>query len=642
MSDIHIRITGRAGRITLARPAALNAMTYEMCVAIEDALHRWRDDGAVALVVIDAEGERAFCSGGDIAELYATGTQGDFAYGQKFWADEYRLNNVIFNYPKPVVSFLQGFTMGGGVGIGCHGSHRIVGESSQIAMPECGIGLVPDVGGSLMLALAPGRVGEYLGITAARMDADDAIYAGFADTYVPQSMWTNLISQLEKSGDPSCISDMATDAPVGSLRGQQEQIDALFAGEALSDITQLLRINTSDFATHCVKLMGRNSPLSMACTVEMIHRLRGPSLTMEKALDLEYRFTARAMEHGDFLEGIRAAIIDKDRSPKWQYADTDVPPVAVSKMLAPLGKNALSFKRETAMTRYTIGFIGLGNMGAPMAHNLANAGHTVVGFDTAGTTATGVTPAKTAQEACAGADFVITMLPNGAILRSVAEQILPSMKAGATLIDCSTVDVESARDVGAQATEMGLGFVDAPVSGGVGGASGGTLTFMAGGSDTAFAAASPLFDIMGQKAVHCGDAGAGQAAKICNNMILGATMIATCEAFALADKLGLERQKMFDVVSTSSGYSWSMNAYCPAPGVGPQSPSDNGYAPGFAAELMLKDLGLSQQAAEAVDADTPMGALARALYAQFVENEDGLGKDFSAMLPRLAARGHKA
>ena len=290
------------------------------------------------------------------------------------------------------------------------------------------------------------------------------------------------------------------------------------------------------------------------------------------------------------------------------------------------------------MSSTKIGFIGLGNMGAPMAHNLANAGHNVVGFDTAGTTAEGVGVATTAEAACADADFVITMLPNGAILRSVAAQVLPAMKAGATLIDCSTVDVESARDVGAKAAEMGLGFVDAPVSGGTGGASGGTLTFMTGGTDTAFAAAAPLFDIMGQKAVHCGEAGAGQAAKICNNMILGATMIATCEAFALADKLGLDRQKMFDVVSTSSGYSWSMNAYCPAPGVGPTSPADNDYNPGFAAELMLKDLGLSQQAAEAVDADTPMGALAQALYAKFVDEEDGRGRDFSAMLPRLAAR----
>ena len=165
---------------------------------------------------------------------------------------------------------------------------------------------------------------------------------------------------------------------------------------------------------------------------------------------------------------------------------------------------------------------------------------------------------------------------------------------------------------------------------------------MVGGSAGDFATVKPLFDIMGQKAVHCGDSGAGQAAKICNNMILGVTMIATCEAFALADKLGLDRQKMFDVVSTSSGYSWSMNAYCPAPGVGPTSPADNGYRPGFAAELMLKDLRLSQQAAEGADADTPMGELATRLYAEFVEREDGRGRDFSAMLPRLAARGRPA
>jgi 3-hydroxyisobutyrate dehydrogenase len=180
--------------------------------------------------------------------------------------------------------------------------------------------------------------------------------------------------------------------------------------------------------------------------------------------------------------------------------------------------------------------------------------------------------------------------------------------------------------------------VDAPVSGGIGGAAAGTLTFMAGGTDEAFAKVAPLFEIMGQKAVHCGGSGAGQAAKICNNMILGVTMIATCEAFALADKLGLDRQKMYDVVSTSSGYSWTMNAYTPAPGIGAKSPADNDYKPGFASELMLKDLNLSQMAAEAVDADTPMGRKAAELYRRFVEEEDGRGKDFSAMLPRFEKR----
>ncbi|SHI86671.1 3-hydroxyisobutyrate dehydrogenase [Shimia gijangensis] len=285
-----------------------------------------------------------------------------------------------------------------------------------------------------------------------------------------------------------------------------------------------------------------------------------------------------------------------------------------------------------------IGFIGLGNMGGPMATNLAKAGHDVTGFDMADVAIDGVTLAATGIEAATGADVVITMLPNGAILRAVANDVIPAMSKGAALVDCSTVDVESARAVADQAGAAGLLFVDAPVSGGVGGAAGGTLTFMAGGSAEAFAKADPLFDIMGQKAVHCGEAGAGQAAKICNNMILGVTMIATCEAFSLADKLGLSREKMFDVVSTSSGYSWTMNAYCPAPGVGPQSPSDNDYKPGFAADLMLKDLRLSQQAAEAADADTPMGQMARDLYAQFVENEDGAGMDFSAMLPRFEKR----
>ncbi len=288
-----------------------------------------------------------------------------------------------------------------------------------------------------------------------------------------------------------------------------------------------------------------------------------------------------------------------------------------------------------------IGFIGLGNMGNPMAANLVAVGHDVAGFDTAQVSIPGVEMVDSGANAASGVEIVITMLPNGQILRAVADEIIPAMSPGSVWIDCSTVDVDSARAVADQAAAADVLAVDAPVSGGIGGAAAGTLTFMAGGSDTAFEKAKPLFDIMGQKAVHCGESGAGQAAKICNNMILGVTMIATCEAFALADKLGLDRQKMFDVVSTSSGYSWTMNAYCPAPGVGPASPADNDYLPGFAAELMLKDLRLSQQAAESSDADTPMGQVATAIYEKFVEDEDGLGKDFSAMLPRFEKRGRK-
>ena len=289
-----------------------------------------------------------------------------------------------------------------------------------------------------------------------------------------------------------------------------------------------------------------------------------------------------------------------------------------------------------------VAFIGLGNMGAPMAANLRAAGHVLTGYDISAIYPAGIAPSGGIAQAVAGVDVVITMLPDGAILRRVAAEAIPAMAPGAVLCDCSTVDVQSARAVAEQAAAAGLGVLDAPVSGGTGGAAAGTLTFMVGGPQAAFDTVLPLFQIMGQKAVHCGGAGAGQAAKICNNMILGATMIATCEAFALADKLGLSRQSMFDVVSTSSGYSWSMNAYCPAPGIGPHSPADNDYRPGFAAELMLKDLRLSQEAARAVDADTPMGQRATDLYRRFVEDEDGRGQDFSAMLIRLCARGHDA
>lgn len=281
-----------------------------------------------------------------------------------------------------------------------------------------------------------------------------------------------------------------------------------------------------------------------------------------------------------------------------------------------------------------IGFIGLGNMGAPMAANLIKAGHEVTGFDVAGVTVQGAANTASAAEAASGQDAVITMLPNGEILRAVYAEIVPEGAKGSVFIDCSTVDVDSAKAAHELASTNGLLSVDAPVSGGVGGAAAGSLTFMAGGSDEAFAGAAPLFEIMGQKAVHCGAAGAGQSAKICNNMLLGISMIGACEAFALAEKLGLSAQSLFDVVSTSSGSCWSVNTYCPVPGVGPQSPADNDYKPGFAADLMLKDLKLSQQAAGSVSAQTPMGARATELYDQFV-SDDGKGRDFSAMIEKL-------
>ncbi|WP_224814595.1 enoyl-CoA hydratase/isomerase family protein [Hasllibacter sp. MH4015] len=340
--DIHIRIEGRAGRITLNRPEALNAITYKMCLAIEAALDDWTGDDRVELVLIDATGERAFCAGGDIQEMYDTGMAGDFAYGRRFWADEYRMNAKMFRFPKPVVTFLHGFTMGGGVGVGCHGSHRIVCESSQIAMPECGIGLVPDVGGSLLLARAPGRLGEYLGVTAARMGPADAIYAEFADYYIPEDTWQSLKDTLIETGDWEAVDRAAEAPPQGVLNFQQDAIDRLFGGETLRDVaTDLQNDGVSVTCREAMKMMARNSPLSMACAIELVHRARLRD-DIGHALQNEYRFTARSMEHGDFLEGIRAAIIDKDRNPSWKHAGlTDPSPLDVSNMLRPLGPDEL-------------------------------------------------------------------------------------------------------------------------------------------------------------------------------------------------------------------------------------------------------------------------------------------------------------
>jgi 3-hydroxyisobutyrate dehydrogenase len=283
-----------------------------------------------------------------------------------------------------------------------------------------------------------------------------------------------------------------------------------------------------------------------------------------------------------------------------------------------------------------IAFIGLGNMGGPMAANLVKAGHRVVGFDLVeklrgDAAANGVAVAGSARAAVAEADVVITMLPAGRHVIAAWSDSLPAARRGALFIDCSTIDVDSARRAHQAADAAAMPCLDAPVSGGVGGAVGASLTFMAGGSEAAFAAGKPILEAMGKRIVHCGGAGAGQAAKICNNMILGATMIATCEAFALAEKLGLSAQALYDVASTSSGQSWSLTAYCPVPGPVPASPANRDYKPGFAAALMLKDLRLAQEAAAGVGAVTPIGAQAAQLYALFAAAGHA-GDDFSGII----------
>ncbi|MGK9053918.1 3-hydroxyisobutyrate dehydrogenase [Neorhizobium petrolearium] len=286
-----------------------------------------------------------------------------------------------------------------------------------------------------------------------------------------------------------------------------------------------------------------------------------------------------------------------------------------------------------------IAFVGLGNMGGPMAANLVKAGHEVRGFDLSeaslqAAAATGVNGSASLAEAVRDAECVITMLPKGQHVLAVWTDLATLIAEGTLVIDCSTIDVESARRAHKLAEVMNSVSLDAPVSGGTGGAAAGTLTFMVGGSETAFARGKPILEAMGRKIVHCGGAGAGQAAKICNNMILGISMIGVCEAFGLAEKLGLSHQALFDVASTSSGQCWSLTTYCPVPGPVPTSPANNDYRPGFAAALMLKDLTLSQEAARQSGAATPLGQHAAELYAEFEKAGHG-GDDFSAIIHML-------
>lgn len=334
MDDQTIRTAGRAGRITFTRPKALNALTHAMARAIHDALDGWRDDPAVALVIIDAEGDRAFCAGGDIAAVYHAGRAGDHQVGRDFFRDEYRMNAAIADFPKPIVAFMQGFVMGGGVGVGGHASHRIVGDTTRIAMPESGIGLIPDVGGTWLLGRAPGRIGEYLAMTGGRMTAGDAIHAGFADMYIPEADWPGLIAMLEDSGDVTGL--RGHPAPAATL--DRRDLSA-FGGRTLADITAALQEAGDDESLEALR---RNSPLSMAAGLAMVRAARGDDC-MQQSLSREYRFTARATAESDFLEGVRAQIIDKDRKPVWRRDASDD---TLRAMLAPLGDDELQW--ETA------------------------------------------------------------------------------------------------------------------------------------------------------------------------------------------------------------------------------------------------------------------------------------------------------
>lgn len=345
MNDLIVKEQGHVGRITLNRPNALNALTHDMCKVIEKYLNLWLANENIRVIVFDAVGGKAFCAGGDITEMYKRGKAGDLDYGHAFWRDEYRLNAKIFNYPKPIASFLNGFTMGGGVGIGCHGKYRIVGESSRIAMPECTIGLVPDVGGSYILANAPGHLGEFHGLTGTRMGPAEAILVGFADHFIPEQHWEQVKEELSSAGDIKVINNFI-DEPIPNidLFGKMELIDQIFGLDTLGEIESALLELGTEWSKDALKKIYRNSPLALACALQLIRDQRH-SKSIEEALDMEFRFTFRSARYSDFIEGIRAQVIDKDFKPDWKHSSLrEVAGSEVDFMLGPLGNQSLKWK----------------------------------------------------------------------------------------------------------------------------------------------------------------------------------------------------------------------------------------------------------------------------------------------------------
>jgi enoyl-CoA hydratase len=337
-TEVIVRREGRAGRITINRPQALNALTHPMVGAIWDALQDWGDDPDFELVILDGAGERGLCAGGDIRAMYDSASEGS-VFARRFWADEYRLNALIGRYPKPYVAFMDGIVMGGGIGLSGHASHRIVTERSQLAMPETGIGLIPDVGGTWLLARAPGEIGVYLGLIGERMRGAGTIYAGFADTYVPSARLPELAAALAQpdAGDVAgVIRSFAEPPPPSDLAAHASEIDRAFRFDTVEAIRHELAAMGGKWAAKTRSELDRRSPLALKLTLAAIRGARGLS-SLEAALNFEYRLTTRLFEHGEFIEGVRALIVDKDKSPKWNPPRLEaVTPEMVADFFAPL------------------------------------------------------------------------------------------------------------------------------------------------------------------------------------------------------------------------------------------------------------------------------------------------------------------
>ncbi len=335
MTDLIVTKTGRAGHVTLNRPKALNALTHTMCLDLEAAMTDWENDPSVDLLLIDAMGEKSFCAGGDIVSIYNEGKVGQIENSRKFWRDEYRLNHTIATYAKPYVAIMDGIVMGGGVGISAHGSHRVVTERTMFAMPECAIGLLPDVGGTYLLGQMPGASGEYAGLTGARLSGADCIYAGLADYLVPSDKLESLKAALQETGDIAVLQEFSIEPEVSSLETNRAAIDAIFAQDTVEAISQSLQDDPSDFAQAALKGLSRGAPLMLKTTLAALRAARVDG-SLEHALRNEYRIVSMALKDGELIEGIRAAVIDKDRSPKWKYPTLEsVPQKLVDRLYHP-------------------------------------------------------------------------------------------------------------------------------------------------------------------------------------------------------------------------------------------------------------------------------------------------------------------
>lgn len=346
MSDVIGRIEGKVGRITLDRQPALNALTLEMAEEIDALLSNWADDAAVRLVVIDAAGGRAFCAGGDITNLYQCMRSGDIAQAQRFFVSEYRLDQMIARYAKPIVAIMHGIVIGGGVGVSAHASHRIVTDRTVLVLPECSIGLIPDVGTSLLLGRAPGRMGEYIGLTGLRLGAADCIATGFADKVVPADKLGDLVAAFVAEADVAVIERFAVVPGPSALVENAGAVAAVFEADTPSEIVARLKRSSAAWAEAALEAIGKASPMSVHCALAAIRQARAVN-TIEAALANEYRFVTRALTYGDFQEGIRAVVIDKDRKPEWQDRSLDaIAPAAVEAMFAGLGDSELDFDRS--------------------------------------------------------------------------------------------------------------------------------------------------------------------------------------------------------------------------------------------------------------------------------------------------------